>query len=381
MKQITSLLVVAMFLISLAPMAFAEQGQGTTNQVGTSINEAGEGEAREQFRSRSEQLREDLLQQREEARSNLKRDRVNIMEKHAEFRERYRENRAELSQILKRARERKEIAIAKQELAKTQLEATRGKLAQCKDKANVECTELRKQARKQSYNFLLNTADRVLTLLEKTKERVQNSDLAEEEKAEIIAKIDERIEEAASSRETVELITENASKEEIKDAAKTIRESWKEANKNIRKGVAKVASMKIGGILVKIQRLQVKLDKIVDRLESKGKDTSAIEAVMADFDAKIADAEAAQAQVKAALFETGKASEAVAYVKESHKSIKEARILLKDAVLKIRKVNQGQPIGSELEPETQTELEAEQEDEEAEDAESEDTEEEGSTEE
>lgn len=376
MNKLLTILVMAMFLVSLAPIALAEEGQEDTSGQET-VAGSTEGmrekyqmdaKEREEFKSQAEQKRQDLLDKRDMAREGKSGDQIEIATKKAGLQRKFAENADELKNILEKNKQNRENAREKYAEAKGKLADSKEKLKDCKGKTDdTACTEEKAKAKKNAKDFLLNSADRVLNLLEKTKERITNSDMNEADKTASLAKIDARIAELAGARETVEQMGDDATKEEIQEASRLIKDAWKGTNKDVKEEASKLAASKIGGVLVQIERLQAKLQNTVNKLKEKGKDTSAIDAIMSDFNAKIDAAKASQATVQEK-FSTGNVKEGTAAMKEAHKSIKEARILLKDAVRKIAKVNAGQKVKEGLETETAQEQAAEQAEEAAEEA-------------
>lgn len=355
MKKILSLLIMAVFLISLVPATFAAQGSGKATATPTQYQTGGE---RDEFISKAEQLRTELQEKRGEAIATRTRQAINVAEKRQEQLRKFQENKQELKEVIQKAVQRRQQAIDKYREAKSNLEKAKEKIQKCKGKSDATCTEERRNARKHAQQFMLNAADRMLGLLEKTKERIQASDLSEEEKAEVIADLEDRMEDIASARETIDETTEAATTDEIKESAKMIRDSWRKANKEIKQKASRAAVGKIGGTLVKIEKLEIKLERTVAKLKEKGYDTTPIEVMMQQFEAKIQEAkdEHALAMEK---FQAGNANEATVNVRAAHAKIKEAHKLLKDVVRKIRKATQGESIQEEgLEPETQAEEQA-----------------------
>lgn len=376
MNKLLTILVMAMFLVSLSPIALAEETEAAAGDTtGTQEKYQIDAKEREDFTSQAAQKRQDLVEKRDMARAGKTGDQIEIATKKAGLQRKFAENADELKNILEKNKQNRENARANYQQAKNNLADSKNKLNDCKGKTDdAACTETKTKAKKDAKDFLLNSADRVLSLLEKTKERLTNSDMNDADKTASLAKIDARIAELAGARETVEQMGDDATKEEIQEASRLIKDAWKGTNKDVKEEASKLAASKIGGILVQIERLQAKLQSTVDKLKEKGKDTSAIDAVMSDFNAKIDAAKASQATAQEK-FTAGAIKEATAAMKEAHKSIKEARILLKDAVRKIAKVNAGKKVANGLETETAQEQAAEQAQDAAEEAAAESTEE------
>ncbi|MBW2986884.1 hypothetical protein KY333_05940 [Candidatus Woesearchaeota archaeon] len=352
--KILSLLVMAIFLISLVPAALAGQGNGNNAANSAESEKYQIGGDREEFVSQAEKQRQELKEKRDEAIVGRTRERIEVATKRTGLLRKFQENKEAMREVVQKAVQRREQAIQKYQESKQNLEQMKNQLQQCKDDSGVECTETRKRAREKSQEFLFNAADRALALIEKTRERIMESDLSEEEKEKAVAELEERSAEVASTRETIDQISENPTKDEIKEATKTLRESWTKANKEIKQKAAMNAAGKIGGTLVKVEQLNAKLERTVEQLQNRGIDTTPIESIMQQFENKIEAARTSQ-EIAMQKFQEGNANQATTNVKAAHKSIKEAHVMLKDIVRKIKKANQGEKIREGLEPETEEE--------------------------
>ncbi len=361
MNKLLTLLVMAMFLVSLSPIALAEETEAVAGSTeGTQEKYQIDAKEREEFNSQAEQKRQDLIEKRDMARAGKTGEQIEIATKQEGMQRKFAGDKTELANFLEKTRSDRANAKEKYSEAKTKLADSKEKLKGCQGKTDdAVCTEEKTKAKQNAKDFLLNSADRVLNLLEKTKERITNSEMNEADKTASLAKIDARIAELAGARETVEQMGADATKDAIQEASRLIKDAWKGTNKDVKEEASKLAASKIGGVLVQIERLQAKLQNKIDQLKKAGKDTSAIDAIMTDFNAKIDAAKASQATAQEK-FTTGATKEATAAMKEAHKSIKEARILLKDAVRKIAKVAKNEKVKEGLETETAQEQAAEQ---------------------
>jgi hypothetical protein len=207
-----------------------------------------------------------------------------------------------------------------------------------------ECNEIKEQIKGRAKEFLLKTADRILEHINKVKAKVEsNEDLSEEETAEILGKIDGMIKEIEDAKATIE---NSEDKKEIIDATKKIKRAGVSIKKRLSIHTGRVVNARIGGIIVKIRQLETKLEKILERMEEKGIDTSDIQVLVDEFKAKTDEAkenyenaldkfkEASSTEDVEAAHEL--ATEGNKYMKESHKKLQEAQKLLRDIVLSIK---------------------------------------------
>lgn len=432
MKKILSVLIVGLFIISLIPTTFAQKNvmeriekrvKGTTeesNEPVTATRGAERIEARlqimamtaEQIRAHQEErlrnainkcqeddesseLCEEKLQNRiqlinklkekdlerlqkiearkqqklEELKAFLKNPRLSKYKKENEFRAR------EIAQnILTKAKENYLKAKEKyQEARKNYIAAqsnfkeAKVRFKECEGKDTAECNQWREEIKERAQEFLLKTADSILEHLNTVKANVEsNEDLTEEESTEILAKIDEMIQEIEDAKSTIE---SSENKDEIIEAARTIKEAWARIRKRLAIYTGKITNARIGGIIVKSKQLEIKLERILARMEEKGIDTTQIQTLIDDFDAKINEAktnyenaldkfkEAASAKDVKTAHEL--AVEGHSYMKAAHKSLQEAQKLLRDIVLSIKQAGGEDELTA---PEDEAEEETDEED-------------------
>ena len=213
----------------------------------------------------------------------------------------------------------------------------KNKTKECEDNENATCNQNRKEIEERAKEHLLNIADMILEHLNKLKAKVEeNEDLSEEEANEIIAKIDEEI---AEVEEVKSVIETSDSKEEIKEAAKTLKRIWSKIKLNAKVHAGRVVNARIGGIIVKSDHLSVKLEKILERMESKGKNTTSIQPLIDKFNSLIDEAKIKYNE-SIAKFKEAKESDPpnTTLIREAQESMKEAHKLLQDAQKKLRDI-------------------------------------------
>jgi len=237
-----------------------------------------------------------------------------------------------------KARERYEDAHQKFSEAKL-------KVRECKEEETEECMEIKEQIREHAKESLTAIADRILEHLDKLKAKVEsNEDLSEEEAAEIIAKIEEQ---KTSIEEAKNIIETSETKEEVIEAAKTLKNAWSRIKSRVKLNAARTVNARIGGIIVKSKQLEVKLEKTLERMAENGKDTSRVETLITDFNTKI---ETAKTSYESALekFEEAKETtppdtdliqEGQDLMKEANKSLQEANKVLRDIIKSIKQAD------------------------------------------
>jgi len=350
MKKLLSLLVAAIFLISIAATAFAEENATDNVTVTAASKDSAQKitqkqskdfeQKRTEFLQQAQAKRQQLVEKRDEARAHLGESVKNFKAKRAEAREKYLSKRADLKEKAAKARERKDEAKTKHKEAKARLAEKKEQLKECKGSDTDECLVLRADAKKDAGEFLANIADNVLAMLERAQERVDKSKLSEEEKVSLKDQLELKMAEIASTKDSIDAFTENTTKEEVAEAAKTIREIWKDAKDLIKKSAGLTASDRLGGVIVKADHLKARLEKAISKLKDKGKDVSKAEELKTSFDAKLAEAKALHDEAKA-LFNEGKVPEAAQKTQDAHAALKEAHSILKDIVKELKGTKEG----------------------------------------
>jgi len=227
---------------------------------------------------------------------------------------------------------KKEFADKKEELDK------------CKDEDSEKCQQLMEEINEKARDFLLATADKILEHLEKVKAKVEgNEELSEEEATEILADLDDMIDEIEASRTTIEF---SKNKKEVQDAARTIKHIWERIRGKLAIHTGKIFSSEIGYTIMKMKNVEATLERALARMEENSIDTTEIQLLIDDINELIDQAkdgysaaldkfeEAAEAEdheAARALIEEGNR-----YLKQVHVSLIEARDILNRVIEMIR---------------------------------------------
>lgn len=209
--------------------------------------------------------------------------------------------------------------------AKARFQALKSKQPKCE---NDDCPELKTNA----IEVLLHASDRVLDTLEKLVAKVESAEyLTEEESTKLIEWLNAEILKVQTIRTNVETFTDETPKKEVNAAFKELRQVTVKS-KNVMKRVAgKIVNSRIGGIIVRSKQLQVKLNRILERMAENGKDTTAIEPLIEEFNIKLdtakTDFEAAKTE-----FDQNKVQEGHRYMVQAKKSLAEAQKTLQQIV-------------------------------------------------
>jgi hypothetical protein len=241
--------------------------------------------------------------------------------------------------MLVQARERFDKAEDEFHEAAEQLTDERQKLKEARDKKDE------KASLEHAKNYLLRTADALIKHLEKIKAKVQESEnIADDTEAKIVAEIDAQIAEINAIKADAQAAT---TKEQIKEAAKKLREKWNKLKHLVRLYAERVVSARVEGLVNRGIVLEKKLDNVLAKAKEKNI-TVDVSAEMSQFSEKIALSKdkytQAQAKLSAVLeLKAGNATneqvkaaadEAKALLKEARDAVKEAHDILKTIVQK-----------------------------------------------
>jgi len=326
MKKLFALFVMAIFLISLVPAAFAAQGDGQGGQGGSQAQPTLYQEQTPAKEARAEKVAAKM---------------ENMRERYKAAREKYAQNKEQMRERLSMAKEKRAEAKTKHQEARQKIQERKEKLQACKGSETEDCRKTRSETKRHTKEYLSGVAEHVLGLLAKTKERVEASNMPEEQKSEILAKLDEQAEEIAGAAEAVETLGEESTKEDYQEAIKVIRESWTDTKKGIKKGAGKVAANKIRALNTRMEQLQTKLRNTVQRLESQGADTAPVKAQLEEFEAKLTLSKAAEQEAQNK-YQAEDIEGAVEKTKEAHRHLLEAHKALKQLVRNMKQARGGE---------------------------------------
>lgn len=186
-------------------------------------------------------------------------------------------------------------------------------------------------------NFLEKTVSSLIKKLETIKNWVSHRRvLSETEKQAIIIEIDQDINWLNEKLPKIQ----TASFDQTKEEAKTVREYWKTHRLKVKKIIGQIWAARINFIIAKAESFSAKVDAKIQELKIAGRDTTQLEAWLADVTQKISLAkekfQAAKEKFQAIKGEAGpdfvnEFKEANALFKEGHQFIKEANQYLKQA--------------------------------------------------
>lgn len=189
-------------------------------------------------------------------------------------------------------------------------------------------TENKAAYEEQARAFLERTINVLVKKLESLKNWVSNRpSLPESEREEIVAEIEQDInwlEEKKSGIAT-------ASPAQIKEKAKEIREYWRDHRIFVKKIIGQIWGARLDWVIERFETASSKIAAKIEELKAAGKDTSQLEAWLADFNEKIEIAKEKREKAREKYEAISSLADANQLFKEAHQFIKEANEYLRDA--------------------------------------------------
>jgi len=225
------------------------------------------------------------------------------------------------------------------ELQKEKVAEVREKFKECKADNSTECQEAKEKVKENAKPFLGNSLEMILKALERLKEHVtDNENMNADAKTRLLAKIDAKIAVITAAQAEIEALGENATPEQIREAAKTARDAWKETKPVVEESSAEVVNAKLGNIIHQTEQLSTKIHSVRDRLANQSKDVTELDEKIVEFDAKLALAKTEYQGAQDALAAGGEDAVQAAHehVKKAQEYLKEVRESLRDIVKELR---------------------------------------------
>ncbi|MBI5392811.1 hypothetical protein HZA96_02985 [Candidatus Woesearchaeota archaeon] len=172
---------------------------------------------------------------------------------------------------------------------RNQFSEVKEKLKTCKeDNQTEQCNQLRQSAIDKAKRMAQHSIELLTNHLEKIKERInENENIADDETTQVSTEIDEQIKLLSDISLRVEAAK---TKDEIKFLAKKVQNLWRKYKFKAESHALHVANARIQGVVERSEKVEDKFQCVLNQLESEGKDTAEIDALIERYNAKIADA-------------------------------------------------------------------------------------------
>jgi len=168
---------------------------------------------------------------------------------------------------------KKVVENTKEKLIKTreQYQQLKERHEQAKEKFAEQCKGLKSELKVGVKTHLLRTADVILKSLEKLEDRIENSEnLSEEEKQEALSKLAEDKAELEAKIAEVEALSEDASAEELREAIKELKDLWQNLKQSQQFYITQLTNHKMENLVGKHRDILVAMDNRIATIEEQG---------------------------------------------------------------------------------------------------------------
>lgn len=275
-RKIIGLIVLALFCLSILPIAFADNDRvenriksrmlfdGNEIESESRTEVSGDGvRVEERIRERNE---EDDDENDDENETEVDDDSDKRSEKFEKIREKLKEAQEKIKENRKSLLEIKE------------------RVSSCRKEEN--CSAIKKELRHGVVDHLEKSLNVLINLIAKVRDRVESSALSEEEKSDALTKLAEAEEKASSLLGNLSSANFETA-EEVKKSIKEVKDIWKDAQETQRSLVAQLMSKKTEDLIEKHQILSARMQTMIDTLSDKGLNVSLMEEIHAKFEEHI----------------------------------------------------------------------------------------------
>lgn len=370
LNKMLALFVLALFLVSVVPLALAD-----TDADSNDVNETEEEEEVDQdeddsvesgqeteieldheFKSDDRRkkihmklrerlkIREDAVEhiKRVEIREHVKETQQNALEHRREVLDRAKMHREKMHDSLQKAREHYQEKKEELQDHKNELKEKREKLVQCKKESSEECRDERVNIRKGVIDQGKRNINFIIASFEKMKHRLDEaSDISEADKDTIVTMIDVKLADLEAAREQFSALTDDATAEEIKEAAQNLRDVWQEMKPTYKWAVGMVLASKLESTVTDITDMDDRIVEKIEALEEEGIDMSEARDLLVEFEDTVieADSTISEAQELLSTLDNAATSEEIKdVVNSAHKLLQDARQSFNEAKGILRKV-------------------------------------------
>jgi chromosome segregation ATPase len=262
------LLIVIMLLISISPLALADEQVNDIENVDDGSGEVKNAEKKVQEKNRDRKLGN--RESRERAKARIRTAKAKLDDAHDQY---------------KVVKTRFSEARMKFDEHKDTLTGLRDNAKRCSDEE--DCKTKKTGLKKGVQNHLVKTGELIERTLEKLTNRVENSkELTDEQKEDALIKINSLEEELAAEQAEVEAL-ENPTNEELRKSIQALKKTWQEVRKMQKGIVTDLIGSKMDDLNEKNVRILNGMQSRIDKLTSLDIDVSSLEELMENF--KVAD--------------------------------------------------------------------------------------------
>lgn len=348
-KRMAALAVLALFIMSIVPVAFAERNgeereDRRENSGEGSVERSGEDTETEEDRRENsgegsvERSGEDTGTGGEDGAERARR--LRIKDKDIDqVRERVKEIREQL-------REKKDLYLEAREALrekKEQLQELREK-ARCKDESE-DCRDKKLDLKKGVREHLVKTIELIERSLEKLQNLVDNSKvLSEEEKQDALQRIAELETQLQEKKAELEALADSMTNEGLRTQIRELKDLWHTVRKEQRWIVAQLTNSKQDNLVGIYIRYGDRAEAQITKLEEQGAAVAGLGELLAKYRESVEELKVAQADAKAAWLDAKSSPEALEQARELQQTFrekaKESKASLRNLLQAIKEIRQ-----------------------------------------
>lgn len=222
---------------------------------------------------------------------------------------------------------------AKNKLKKVKVDfaSAKKKYKACVGDSSEKCINIKKNLAVDSKEYLNNLDDMIIENVKKVRLRVQSSEkLTDEQVEEILERGAVLIGNGETIKEKIAGINADTSKESIREVANVVKAEFKNVKKFVKKVKSLMQERIVAKVLVKFDALESRLERVLERMEEEGMETTKIDELLDQFSENIFDARFNyQEGLKA---QDNDDDDAMKYFAISKEAFKDAKTTLKEIV-------------------------------------------------
>lgn len=318
-KRMAVFAVLALFIMSIVPAAFAERGDTSeaSNKSGKKLN--------------TEQLR-------------MKKDAA--VEHVQEIRENIKDKKEMLKEVKETFKEKKELY----QEAKQAFQEKKEQLSELKDKArckeeSVDCNSKKKDLRKGVRDHLVKMVELIDSSLAKLQDLVTSSKvLTEEERQEALDKIAVLEEKLTAKKKELEALADTMTNEELRTQIRELKDLWHQVRKEQRWIVTQLINSKLDNLVDIYANYGERAEAQIAKLKEQGADVTSLQELLVKYNTKMEELKLAQTDARIAWMDAKSNPEALDKAKELQKlfreKAKETKTVLRELLRQIKEVQQ-----------------------------------------
>ncbi len=312
-KKFMGVLVLMLFIMSVVPMALAEED---------STSESTDEVVMEELEVKKEMMEDRVRKRANFGVKNIKKkmnrfriDSIKAKKDFLEVRERHRKHKAKLLNLKKSVKK-------------------------CEGE---DCVEKKFELKRGFKNHLVNGLKVIEKSLDRIKSKIDSSKkLDDDKKEELLSMIEKLNEKVVSQNEIVDSLSKESTNEEYRAALKDTKSLWKEIKKTQRIIVGNLVNHKFDNLITKHDEFLNGMQMRIDHLEDKGADVSELNDLMENFEQHIKELNENHESVKNAWKNVQSGTESMDVWKEAQKQVREdlreTKKLLREFISNYREV-------------------------------------------